>query len=153
MKKILLYLLVAGAVMVGGFFVLNNYIYQQKQGSGSSSAQDYADAGYTYFGNEARGDLDGDGVDDAAFIITRDGGGSGTFYYVGVAFATPQGYQGTNAVLLGDRIAPQTTEIRDKKLIVNYADRKPGEPMTTRPSVGVSKYFQVVNGIITPVKQ
>ena len=33
------------------------------------------------FGNEVRQDLDGDGRDDVAFILTQDGGGSGTFYY------------------------------------------------------------------------
>jgi hypothetical protein len=53
---------------------------------------------------------------------------------------------GTNAVLLGDRIAPQTTELRDGSLIVNFAERRPGEPMTTPPSAGVSKYLKVVAG-------
>jgi hypothetical protein len=100
----------------------------------------------TYFGNEATGDLNGDGVPDIAFLLTQNSGGSGTFYYAAVALKTPQGYQGTNAVLLGDRIAPQTTEIRNGELIVNYADRNPGEPMTTQPSLGVSKYLLVENG-------
>src|SRR5882672_11178341 len=35
-----------------------------------------------YFGNEAVGDLNGDGIDDIAFLLTQEGGGSGTFYYV-----------------------------------------------------------------------
>ncbi|MBU6214706.1 META domain-containing protein [Patescibacteria group bacterium] len=89
-----------------------------------------------YFGNEATGDLNGDGIPDVAFIITQNSGGSGTFYYAVAAIKTATGYLGTDAVILGDRIAPQTTEIRDGKVIVNYADRNPGEPMTTRPSVG-----------------
>jgi len=96
-----------------------------------------------YFGNEATGDLNGDGVPDVAFLLTQNSGGSGTFYYVVAALKTADGYQGTNAVLLGDRIAPQTTEIRNGQLIVNYADRTASEPMTTRPSIGVSKYLQV----------
>lgn len=96
-----------------------------------------------YFGNEAVGDLNGDGLPDVAFILTQNSGGSGTFYYVVVALKIADGYQGTNAVLLGDRIAPQTTEIKGGQLIVNYADRNPGEPMTTQPSLGVSKYFKV----------
>lgn len=98
-----------------------------------------------YFGNDASGDLNGDGKDDKAFLLTQDGGGSGTFFYVAVALAADNGYQGINAILLGDRIAPQTTEIKDGKVVVNYADRKADEPMTAQPSVGVSKYFQVVN--------
>ena len=97
-----------------------------------------------YFGNVATGDLDGDGAPDLAFLLTQSRGGSGTFYYVVVTLVAADGsYQGTNAVLLGDRIAPQTTEIRDGQLIVNYAERKAGEPMTARPSMGVSKYLKV----------
>jgi hypothetical protein len=99
-----------------------------------------------YFGNEATGDFNGDGQPDVGFVLTQSPGGSGTFYYAAVALRTPAGYVGTNAVLLGDRIAPQTTEARDGTLIVNYADRRPGEPMTARPSVGVSKYLKVVGG-------
>jgi len=96
-----------------------------------------------YFGNEATGDLNGDGIPDVAFLLTQNSGGSGTFYYVVVALGAIDGYQGTNAVLLGDRIAPQTTEIKDGQLIVNYADRAAGEPMTAQPSMGVSKYLKV----------
>jgi len=98
-----------------------------------------------YFGNEIVGDLNGDGTGDIAFLLTQNPGGSGTFYYVAVALKTTDGYQGTNALFLGDRIAPQTTEIRNEEVIVNYADRKIDEPMTTKPSVGVSKYFKVIN--------
>ena len=96
-----------------------------------------------YFGNDATGDLNGDGRPDVAFILTQSGGGSGTFYYVVVALKTAAGYEGTNGVVLGDRIAPQTTEIKDGELIVNYADRRGGEPMTAQPSMGVSKYLKV----------
>lgn len=90
-----------------------------------------------YFGNEATGDLSGDGVPDTAFLLTQDSGGSGTFFYAVAAIKTPQGdYRGTDAVLLGDRVAPQPTEIRDGKLIVNYADRAAGESFAVQPSVG-----------------
>lgn len=99
-----------------------------------------------YFGNEARGDFNGDGMEDVAFLLTQNNGGSGTFYYLVVALKNKSGYQGTNGILLGDRIAPQTTEWRDGFITVNYADRKPGEPMTTQPSVGISRHFKVNAG-------
>jgi hypothetical protein len=98
-----------------------------------------------YFGNEATGDLNGDGTPDVGFVLTQSMGGSGTFYYAVVAVRTKKGYVGTNALLLGDRIVPQTTEVRDGEVIVNYAERRQGEPMTTTPSVGVSKHLKVVD--------
>jgi hypothetical protein len=103
-------------------------------GSASSVATDY-------FGNEATGDVNGDGEPDKAFLITQDPGGTGTFYYIVVALKTVTGYEGTTAALLGDRIAPQTVGIRNGEVVVNYAERAPGDPMTAEPSVGVTKYF------------
>lgn len=106
-----------------------------------------------YFGNEVKTDLDGDGKEDVAFILTQNNGGSGTFYYVAVALNAGRGYLGTNAILLGDRIAPQTTEFRNGEIIVNYAERKPGEPMTVNPSVGISRYFQVRDGKLVEINK
>ena len=106
----------------------------------------------TYFGNEATGDLDGNGTEDVAFLLTQNAGGSGTFYYVVVAAKTDTGYVGTNAILLGDRIAPQTTEISNGVVTVNYAIRKTGDPMTTAPSVGVSKKITFSGGGLVEMK-
>ena len=99
-----------------------------------------------YFGNEATADFNGDGLMDVGFVLTQSPGGSGTFYYAVVALRTADGWKGTNAILLGDRIAPQSTSVSGTKLVVNYADRKPGEPMTAQPSVGVSKTLSIVAG-------
>lgn len=96
-----------------------------------------------YFGNEITGDFNNDGFSDIAFILTQETGGSGTFYYVAAALGSKDRCLGTNAVLLGDRIAPQTTNFQNGEIIVNYAERKPDEPMTVSPSVGVSKYFKI----------
>src|SRR6185295_1067652 len=35
----------------------------------------------TIFGEPVRGDVNGDGVNDAALILVQNSGGSGTFYY------------------------------------------------------------------------
>ncbi|MFA4998668.1 MAG: hypothetical protein WC514_01480 [Candidatus Paceibacterota bacterium] len=58
-----------------------------------------------YFGNEVKADFNGDGTEDVAFILTQNSGGSGTFYYVAAVLDLKDGYKGTNAILLGDRIA------------------------------------------------
>ena len=85
------------------------------------------------------------------FLITQDPGGSGTFYYVVAALRDDKGYTGTNGILLGDRIAPQSTVIQDGLIIVNYADRKADEPMTADPSVGVSKFLKIIDGKLAEV--
>lgn len=92
-----------------------------------------------YFGNELFKDLNDDGREDVVFLLTQETGGSGTFFYVVAALNTENGYVGSQALFLGDRIAPQTTESGPgKQIIVNYAERAIDEPMTAQPSIGKS---------------
>jgi hypothetical protein len=93
--------------------------------------------------SETKGELTGDTNPDYAVMLTQNQGGSGTFFYEAAALNKDGEFLGTNGILLGDRIAPQTTQILDETITVNYAERKPEEPMTADPSVGVSKYFIV----------
>lgn len=114
-----------------------------------------------YFGNELRTDLNNDGLEDIVFLVTQETGGSGTFYYAVAAIAVPSsaqsdalsgeeniGYIGSDGYFLGDRIAPQTTELSKNPkhknvIVINFADRAIGEPMTTKPSVGKSAYLKL----------
>jgi hypothetical protein len=167
--KYILWLLGIVAVAAVAFVLFNHHIYTEKQGD-TAGQPGYKDIAYLVegqavqlhggsaetpipnsssksvtriFGNEAEGDLNGDGVSDIAFILTQSAGGSGTFFYVAAALKSESGYTGTNAVFLGDRIAPQSTEIRDGKLVVNYATRRDGEPFSVMPSFGVSTWLHV----------
>ncbi|MEO6536554.1 MAG: META domain-containing protein [Candidatus Paceibacterota bacterium] len=99
-----------------------------------------------YFGNEVTHDLDGDGRPDTVFLLTQTGGGSGTFYYAVAALNTASGYKGSQGFLLGDRIAPQTTQMSSNPaqknvVVINYADRKAGESFAVQPSVGKSVWL------------
>ena len=147
--KKLLIILAALLVLLAAFFWFNSYIYEQKQ---PAAAADYKEAEFIiqgkrvklggtakYFGNDLTTDLNEDGRDDAVFLITDEPGGSGTFYYAVAALATDRGYVGSEALYIGDRIAPQSVEKGEGKLIVvNYADRTFREPFTVPPSVGKS---------------
>lgn len=154
MKKLIIILVVL-LVLLGIFFAFNSYIYKQKQ---APTADDYKKVEFMldgkpikiggdvkYFGNELAIDLDLDGAVDRVFLVTISPGGSGTFYYVVGAVSTNRGYLGTDAVLLGDRIAPQTTEmgIHPGIVVVNYAERLPGEPFTTPPSHAKSLWLKL----------
>lgn len=96
-----------------------------------------------YFGNEASGDLNADGIPDSAFLLTQEGGGSGVFYYAVAVLPTSGGHKTTNTFFIGDRIAPQSTEIRNQELYVNFAQRKAGEPMSAPPSEGATLLLKV----------
>lgn len=167
--KIIPYLLAVLAILVGGFFLLNAYIYNEKQGEGHSAltpkdatyvidgqliqlvdgiAQTPAAPGSAsqittrYFGNEVEHDFDGDGTLDVTFLLTQETGGSGLFYYVVAALNKEGGYVGSQGFLLGDRIAPQSVGMGTGKIIVvNYADRKLGENFAVEPSVGKSVWL------------
>lgn len=158
MNKFFIGLVGLGVVLVGAFFLFNSYIYNEKQ---AYTPENYKDAEYRidgkvirlqdefrYFGNELVVDLNDDGRDDVVFLLTHQPGGSGTFYYVVAALNTEEGYLGSEGYLLGDRIAPQTTEVSQNPLhtnviVVNYADRSSGESMTTQPSFGKSAYIKL----------
>ncbi|KND47151.1 MAG: hypothetical protein AB199_01825 [Parcubacteria bacterium C7867-004] len=90
-----------------------------------------------YFGNEVRHDIDGDGTDDVVFLITQETGSSMYFYAVG-ALKRDKGYQGTAAVMLGEGIAPQTTEKGEgRSVVVNYAEK-------TADSTSINKSIHLV---------
>lgn len=102
-------------------------------------------------GQPVSGDLDHDGAPDAAFLLVETTGGSGSFYHVVAAFNRASQFVGSPAVLLGDRILPQQLAIRHGIVMVDYLDRRPGEPMATRPSQEVSKYLAVKEGRLAEI--
>lgn len=96
-----------------------------------------------YFGNDLVIDLNDDDRDDVVFLLTQETGGSGVFYYVAAALNTESGYQGSQALLIGDRIAPQPINKDEGKIvIVNFVEREAGEPYTVAPSVGKSLWLK-----------
>lgn len=163
-----------GVLLIAGIVAL--YRWQDSDSAGNNDVADHKDAAYLidgqqiqlrngisevetapdsaskittrYFGNELKTDLDGDGREDVAFILTQERGGSGTFFYAVGALNTDRGYLGSEGYLLGDRIAPQATTLsanpRHRNVVVfNYADRATGEPMTAPPSMGKSVYLKL----------
>ncbi len=93
------------------------------------------------FGEPVRGDLDDDGVADAALLLVVTRGGSGTFYYLAAAFDRGGAFVGSEAVFLGDRIAPQQLVIRHGLVVVDYAERLADQAMTVPTSLKLTKYL------------
>lgn len=102
----------------------------------------------SYFGNELKTDLNNDGREDVVFIVTQESGGSGTFFYAVAALNTDDGWMGSDGFFLGDRIAPQSTELSQNPshknvVVVNYADRAAGQAMSEDPTVGQSVWLKL----------
>lgn len=171
MNKWIIFAVLAAIVLVGGFFVLSSLSQRQSVGAAAFDTAEFLIEGQRirlkngvaeteavpgsasktvtrYFGNDLKVDLDGDGSEDVAFILTQDRGGSGTFFYAVAALSTENGYMGSDGYLLGDRIAPQPTTLSQNPrhvgvVVFNYAERVAGEPMTSQPSVGKSAYLKL----------
>ncbi len=79
-------------------------------------------------------DLNGDGRADSAVFLRQSAGGSGTFYYIAAAFDTGNGYSGTNAVFIGDRIEPLDISFDGDVVIISYLDRAENEPFSVKPT-------------------
>lgn len=128
--------------------VLKNGISEVEAASGSASK-----IINKYFGNDLKHDINDDGILDYVFFVTQETGGSGVFYYLVALVSTPDGLIGSNGILLGDRIAPQTINVDEGKttngtlrknvIVVNYADRKPGESFDVSPSFGKSIWLKL----------
>lgn len=92
-------------------------------------------------GDVAYGDLDADGDDDAVVWLSHETGGSGTFYYVAAALDEPNGYRGTTAFFIGDRIDPGALTIADGIVRADYLDRPPGTAMAEPPTLEKTAYL------------
>ncbi len=74
-----------------------------------------------YFGTEARGDLNGDGTEDVAFIINRNDKDRGVLYYISSAINVADGYNGTNLLFLGDKVKPNNIKIENQIIILDIS--------------------------------
>ena len=100
----------------------------------------------------AYGDLNGDGIGDAAVILLASGGGTGSFSYLAAVINSADGSnQTTNYILLGDRIKIQSISINSGIILVNYLDRTPEQSFAEEPTVEVVKQFKVQDGSLVVV--
>jgi hypothetical protein len=103
------------------------------------------------FGSAAFGDLDEDDRTDAAMIVARDTGGSGTFFYAAALLDRGDTCQGTNAVFLGDRIVPRDVSIRNAVVAVRSLERRMDQPMSAAPSLPFTRYLVIEKNRLTEI--
>ena len=94
-------------------------------------------------------DLNEDGYTDSVLILTQNGGGSGTFYYVAVAFADGENaFQGSNALYLGDRIVVDNVTFADGVITVAYTSHSDEQAMTDEPDTKRNLYVTLSGATI-----
>ncbi len=91
----------------------------------------------------AVGDLDADGITDAAAITVEDPGGSGNFRYLHALLNEEGELHDDDAVFLGDRIRVLGLSIHDGVIAVALLDRPPGAPFAEAPSIPVIRRFRL----------
>lgn len=91
-------------------------------------------------------DLNGDGKEDAAVILTQTGTGAGIFTYVAAFLSGPVNHRGSNAIFLGDRIDIREISIQGNKIKVSFMARSADESLAAEPTVLTEKTVFYRNG-------
>jgi hypothetical protein len=96
----------------------------------------------TVFDMNARGDLNGDGVPDAAVVLVYWGGGSGVFNYL-AAVVNEQGQpRHVASAELGDRVRIDGISIKDGTVTVNLVVQGANDPMCC-PTQAATRSFSL----------
>ncbi len=92
---------------------------------------------------QAVGDVNGDGAEDAVVTLVVQPGGSGVFTYLALVLNDNGRAKPLASVLLGDRILVKSLAIHSGTVVVTMLTRKPSEPMSATPTVEVRRTFKV----------
>ncbi|MFN2241816.1 MAG: hypothetical protein ACK2U2_05975 [Anaerolineae bacterium] len=83
----------------------------------------------TFMEPYALGDLDGDGVEDAAVLLVESSGGSGSFVYLAAVLNRDGTPQNTATTLLGDRTQVEGLTIESGQIGLKVLTHGPDDPM------------------------
>lgn len=97
-----------------------------------------------WFGKkQAFGDMNGDGVEDAAVTLVVDRGGSGTFTYLALVINEKGTAKPVASIMLGDRIIVTCLAIESSSVVVTMLTRKPDESISAEPTREVRHAFKL----------
>lgn len=91
------------------------------------------------------GDLNSDGISDAALIFTYEDEDGFVDYYVSAAIKdeTNDRYDGLKAVFLGEEISPKNLIIKEGSILIDYDDRGQSDSISVKPYIALAKTFFV----------
>jgi hypothetical protein len=88
----------------------------------------------------AFGDLNGDGVDDAAVVLATSGGGSGTFISLEAVVNDKGTAKHVASAPLGDRVQVKSVVIESGEITVDMVTHGPDDPMCCPTVEATQKY-------------
>jgi hypothetical protein len=100
----------------------------------------------------AVGDVNGDGVEDAAVTLVVQSGGSGVFTFLALVLNDNGTAKPVTSILIGDRIVVKSLAIQPGTVVVTMLTRKPNEPMSAAPTVEVRRTFTFRGGKLVEEK-
>ena len=114
-------------------------------GSATEITVDLSDSGGS--GGIAFGDIDGDGVPDAAVVLIAQTGGSGIFYYLAPVLNHDGTPEALAPVLLGDRIEMQALSVEAGQISVDMLTAGPDDPLCC-PTQETHNVYALVDGAL-----
>ncbi len=121
-----------------GFAKLTNGIYREKYQEGSASELVIA----LIYDVLTFGDLDDDGVEDAAVVLVTSGSGSGTFISLEAVINDRGTPRHVASALLGDRAQVKSVIIKSGEITVDMVTHGPDDPMCC-PTLKVTRKYNL----------
>jgi hypothetical protein len=98
----------------------------------------------------ALGDLDGDGLVDAAVVLAGSAGGSGTFISLAAVKNEDGAPLNVATALLGDRVRVSSVAIHSGELVVELTQHAPTDPLCC-PSLETVRRFRLEHGSLIEI--
>ena len=100
----------------------------------------------------ARGDLDGDGKDEAAVMLTSHFGGTGVYHYVAVVGQEGAENRNLDTRLVGDRVQLRGMRIEEGRLVLDLVRAGPGDAGCCPTEVATLQYRLQDGKLTEPVQ-
>jgi hypothetical protein len=134
----------------GGVAQLRDGEYREKYPGAEDAASELVIAFYDDM--YAFGDLNSDGVEDAAVVLATSGGGSGTFITLEAVLNDQGTPKHVASVALGDRAQVKSVAIESGEITVDMVTQGPDDPMCC-PTLEVTQRYALQGGALLPIAQ
>ncbi len=91
------------------------------------------------------GDLNWDGLEDAAVVLAENSGGSGVFVYLAAVLSAEGGPANVDTLLLGDRVDIRSLTIQGGEILLTMLTQGPDDPFCC-PSLEVTPRYRLEAG-------